>query len=80
MRRGRLQATHVKGLTVTEVCVVAAAVVVLGALGVAVALILTVVLLTTSAFAGSGSLWVGKRKTLEITHGCILGFSTDVIN
>lgn len=61
--------THVRGLTVTEICVVAAAVVVLGALGVAVALILTVVAFTTSAFTGSGSLWMGKRKTLAITCG-----------
>lgn len=43
------------GLTVTVVCIVAAAVFVLGALGVAVALVLRVVFLTTSAFTRCGS-------------------------
>lgn len=47
----QLQLTHIS-LTVTQVCVVAAAVIVVFALGVAVALVLRVVLLTTPALAG----------------------------
>lgn len=44
----------VLSLTATEVCIVAAAVTVLGALGVAVALVLRVVFLTASAFTRCG--------------------------
>lgn len=51
-------------LTVTEVCVVAAAVTVLGALRVAVALVLRVVLLTTPAFTRSGTGWEKNTDTL----------------
>lgn len=52
----------VGGLTATQVCVVAAAVAVLGALGVAVALVLRVVVLTTPAFARRGTSWEKKHR------------------
>lgn len=53
------------GLTVTEVCIVAAAVAVLGALGVAVALVLRVVVLTTPAFTRRGTSWEKNTETLD---------------
>lgn len=51
------------GLTVTEVCVVTAAVFVLRALGVAVALVLRVVLLAASAFTRPGSSLEDNKQT-----------------
>lgn len=48
-------------LTPTEGCVVAAAVAVLGAFGVAVALVLRVVILTTPAFTRCGTSWGENR-------------------
>lgn len=49
----------------TEVCIVAAAVVVLAALGVAMALVLRVVRLVTPAFTRCGSSWGGKQTHLK---------------
>lgn len=54
-------------LTITEGFVVTAAVVILGALGVAVALVLRVVLLVTAALAGCGSSW-RKGTKVKSSH------------
>lgn len=53
------------GLTATQGCVVAAAVAVLGALGVAVALVLRVVILTTPAFTRRGTSWERDTETVD---------------
>lgn len=53
-------------ITVTEVCIVAAAVVVLRALGVAVALVLGVVSLTTSVFTRQGIGWNNGQMHVSI--------------
>lgn len=67
-RNRELWSRHVISRTVTQVCVVTAAVVVLTALSVAVALVLRVVLLIASAFTRSGPSLEENTHRRKHTH------------